>query len=390
MRQARRVPGTPTEQGGTYAWEQAVRRVHRDCRACRGGHAAPDEPARSSSGPRGRCIGRPHQRRCTTVRSRIRPTSSSSTSSRASRSAPTSKTDIDSVGTYDQSSDLVERQRPRGYHGVTATSSTATARPVAPSTGPAASHSPATSSASSSRATSSPTATSSVLPARPTRARPSAVSSSSAGSGAGGRHRRCYPTSARSSSTPEPAVGRRDPRHHQAQLAADRRGRRSYAGVEGSPVALHGDGHGRRRDPLTYSWSFADHGQSRDHVFHDRHRRRCIPTITCNDDALVSATVSVSDGVQPCRSRRSRRSRSATPRPRSVTRCSRLHRCPRHRRIGVVRVHRCRDPRHAHRDGRLGRHHRRIPPRSGVRGCGHRVRDRTSTLAAGIYTVTSR
>ena len=71
-----------------------------------------------------------------------------------------------------------------------------------------------------------------------------------------------------------------------------------YAGVEGSPVALSATAPDVDGDPVTKSWSFtwtAKPGTS----CTPTGTTTLTPTITCNDDALVTATLSASDAYHP-------------------------------------------------------------------------------------------
>ena len=122
---------------------------------------------------------------------------------------------------------------------------------------------------------------------------------------------------------------------------------------EGSPVSLAGVASDPEGNPLTKTWTLATTGDP---------GVSCAlagaatlsPTVTCTDDALVTATLSVSDGVnarghggraghhRQCRTngRDAHRTRRAVA-ARSVG-------------GGEHELRRCRDERHPHRDDRLG------------------------------------
>lgn len=71
-----------------------------------------------------------------------------------------------------------------------------------------------------------------------------------------------------------------------------------YAGTEGAGVALSGTATDPDGDALTRSWTFTwtgDPGASCSAI----NPTTLTPTLTCNDDALVTARLSVSDGVNP-------------------------------------------------------------------------------------------
>ena len=77
---------------------------------------------------------------------------------------------------------------------------------------------------------------------------------------------------------------------------------------EGSPLTLVGHGDATpRSDPLTISWSFAVAGGPGT-VCMSTDTSTVTPTITCNDDALVMATLTVDGSVQPAGDERRRRS----------------------------------------------------------------------------------
>ncbi|MGZ6955337.1 MAG: PKD domain-containing protein [Acidimicrobiia bacterium] len=71
-----------------------------------------------------------------------------------------------------------------------------------------------------------------------------------------------------------------------------------YAGLEGSPLSLAATATDADGDPLTISWSFAVAGGAGT-VCTPIGAGTLTPTLTCNDDATVTATVSASDGVNP-------------------------------------------------------------------------------------------
>jgi PKD domain. len=68
-----------------------------------------------------------------------------------------------------------------------------------------------------------------------------------------------------------------------------------YAGLEGSPVSLSGSAPDPDGDPVTKSWSFAV-AASPGTACTTTGTTTFTPSITCNDDALVTATLSASDG----------------------------------------------------------------------------------------------
>ncbi len=83
---------------------------------------------------------------------------------------------------------------------------------------------------------------------------------------------------------------------HNAEPVANAGG--PYAGFEGSAVSLAGTAADADADPLTKSWTFsvaASPGTS----CTTTGVTTLAPSITCNDDALVTATLSVSDGYHP-------------------------------------------------------------------------------------------
>jgi hypothetical protein len=71
-----------------------------------------------------------------------------------------------------------------------------------------------------------------------------------------------------------------------------------YAGVEGSPVALSGTAPDPEGDPVTVSWSFTTTA-SPGTVCTTTGTATLTPTITCNDDALISAKLTASDPYHP-------------------------------------------------------------------------------------------
>jgi hypothetical protein len=70
----------------------------------------------------------------------------------------------------------------------------------------------------------------------------------------------------------------------------------AYTGVEGAPLTLAGTAHDPDADPLTKSWVISwsgDPGTGCELA----NASTLTPTVTCNDDALVTAELTVSDGV---------------------------------------------------------------------------------------------
>jgi hypothetical protein len=72
----------------------------------------------------------------------------------------------------------------------------------------------------------------------------------------------------------------------------------SYAVDEGSPLTLAGTASDPESDPLTISWSFAVAGGAGTACV-SSDTSTLTPTIACNDDALVVATLTVSDPFNP-------------------------------------------------------------------------------------------
>ena len=72
----------------------------------------------------------------------------------------------------------------------------------------------------------------------------------------------------------------------------------SYTIAEGSPLTLAGTASDPEGDPLTVFWSFAVAGNPGT-VCLSSNTSTLTPTITCNDDALVVATLSVADPFNP-------------------------------------------------------------------------------------------
>ncbi len=71
-----------------------------------------------------------------------------------------------------------------------------------------------------------------------------------------------------------------------------------YAGVEGAPVALAGTAADPAGDALSTSWSII-HTSDPGTTCSLAAAATLTPTVTCTDDALVTATLSVNDGVNP-------------------------------------------------------------------------------------------
>ena len=72
-----------------------------------------------------------------------------------------------------------------------------------------------------------------------------------------------------------------------------------YSGLEGSAVALHGTAIDAEHDPLTISWTFAVTSAKAGTVCTPANTSTLNPTLTCNDDAVVTATLSVKDPYNP-------------------------------------------------------------------------------------------
>lgn len=71
-----------------------------------------------------------------------------------------------------------------------------------------------------------------------------------------------------------------------------------YAGTEGTPIALGGSAIDPDADALTYAWSFTPTGGP-GLACTTTDTTTLTPSISCNDDALVSATLSASDPYHP-------------------------------------------------------------------------------------------
>jgi len=72
----------------------------------------------------------------------------------------------------------------------------------------------------------------------------------------------------------------------------------SYSVGEGSPITLAGTASDPEGDPLTISWSFVVAGGPGTTCL-SSNTSTLTPTISCNDDALVTATLSVQDPYNP-------------------------------------------------------------------------------------------
>jgi hypothetical protein len=72
-----------------------------------------------------------------------------------------------------------------------------------------------------------------------------------------------------------------------------------YVGTEGSPVQLHGTANDAEGDPLTVAWSFVITNAKAGTVCTPANADSLAATLTCNDDAVVTATLSVSDPYNP-------------------------------------------------------------------------------------------
>ncbi len=71
-----------------------------------------------------------------------------------------------------------------------------------------------------------------------------------------------------------------------------------YAGAEGSPVTLHGTASDPEGDPLQIAWSFSTTGAPGT-VCTPTNTTTLTPTITCNDNAVITASMSVNDPYNP-------------------------------------------------------------------------------------------
>ncbi len=72
-----------------------------------------------------------------------------------------------------------------------------------------------------------------------------------------------------------------------------------YSGLEGSAVTLHGTAVDAENDPLTILWTFAVTSAKAGTVCTPANTNTLTPTLTCNDAAVVTATLSAKDPYNP-------------------------------------------------------------------------------------------
>ena len=126
-----------------------------------------------------------------------------------------------------------------------------------------------------------------------------------------------------------------------------------YAGTEGSPITLHGTASDADNDPISTFVVVRGHGVEGGHRLHADDATTLTPTITCNDDAVVTATLTAADAFHaPVTSNATVTVSNVAPvlGPLTVP-ATLIARVSGERQRGV---HRHRDARHPHRPGRLG------------------------------------